>query len=211
MVTFADIPEVVINYVRSVFSVANDKISLTLSNHPSMHEEMLDHTLITELTTAPAALFAKEQAAVLIESHWLGGRRMYGRWEIADIALLIMLRRAGHLEQRKVALLQTKRLYSREISVIRLDRFDYMIGIDRLGDRTDRTVPLGSQRGFSFTEECVYGAMHAGAEQVERIDQYAQEKGIAVFYAFYNPVQLPFNALYPPTSGQGACLPNDLG
>ena len=46
-----------------------------------------------------------------------------------------------------------------------------MVGIGRLGDRTDRTVPLGSQRTFSFAEECVYGAMHAGAEQVERIDQ----------------------------------------
>jgi hypothetical protein len=112
MAQFSDIPEVVINYVRSVFAAANDKISLTLSNHPSIHEEMLDQTLVTELTTAPAAMFAKEQAAVLIESHWLGGRRMYGRWEIADIALLIMLRRAGYLEQRKVALLQAKRLYS---------------------------------------------------------------------------------------------------
>lgn len=211
MTMFADIPEVVINYVRSVFAAANEKVSRSLTDHPSMHEEMLDQTLITELTVAPHAVFAEEQAAVVIESHWLGGRRMYGRWEIADIALLILLRRAGHLEQRKVALFQTKRLYSREIGIQPLDKSDYIIGIGRLGDRTDRIVPLGSQRAFSFTDTCVYGAMHAAAEQVTRIDNYALEKGIPVFYAFYNPVQLPYSALYPAACGQGAGPPNTLG
>lgn len=211
MVTFNDIPEVVIDYVRSVFAAANEKVSRTLTDHPSMHEEMLDQTLITELTAAPPAMFADEQAAVIIESHWLGGRRMYVRWEIADIALLVLLRRAGHLEQRKIALLQTKRLYSREISVGQLDRSDYIIGIGRLGDRTDRTVPLGSQREFSFTDACVYGAMHQGADQIGRIEDYVRERNLPVFYAFYNPVQLPYSALYPAPGGQGAGPPNALG
>ena len=56
--TFADIPEVVVDYVRSVFAIANDKVSRTLSDHPSMHEEMLDQTLLTELVAAPPAFFA---------------------------------------------------------------------------------------------------------------------------------------------------------
>ena len=211
MPTYADIPEIVIEYVRSVFARANEKVSRTLADHPSMHEEMLDQTLITELTVAPAAVFAEEQAAVIIESHWLGGRRMYGRWEIADIALLILLRRAGNLEQRKVVLLQTKRLYSREISVSQVDQSDYVIGIGRLGDRTDRAIPLGSRRAFSFSDACVYGAMHSGAEQVGRIDEYVRKNQIPVFYSFYNPVQLPYNALYPAPSGQGAGPPNLLG
>jgi hypothetical protein len=112
--TFADISESVIEYVRRVFVSANDRVSRRMSAHPSMHEETLDHTLIDELTDAPAALFAAECAAVRIESHWLGGRWIYGRWEIADIALMSTLRRNGGLVQRKVALLQTKRLYSKE-------------------------------------------------------------------------------------------------
>lgn len=211
MVTFSDIPEAVIDYVRDTFRSANEKVSRTLTNHPSMHEEMLDQTLITELTTTPAAFFAKEQAAVLIESHWLGGRRMYGRWEIADIALFIMLRRKGHLERRKVALLQTKRLYSREINVHQLEEADYVIGIGRLGDRTDPAVPLGTQRGFSFTETCLYGAMHSGAKQIARIDSYTREKKIPVFYAFYNPLEVPYSATYPAPNGQGAGSPNGLG
>jgi len=53
--------------------------------------------------------------------------------------------------------------------------------------------------------------MHAGAKQVGRIDAYTREKGIPVFYAFYNPVRLPYAALYPLSNGQGAGAPNELG
>lgn len=209
--TFADIPESVIDHVRRVFAAANDKVARTLSDHPSMHEEMLDQTLITELTAAPSAFFAGEQAAVVIESHWLGGRRMWGRWEIADIALMILLRRSGHLVLRKVALLQTKRLYSKEVAVEELGPDDYMIGIGRLGDRTGHATPLTVQRGFSFDEQSVYGALHAGSEQMDRIDVYEQARHIPVFYAFYNPQTLPFRATYPPLDGAGSVAPNLLG
>jgi hypothetical protein len=88
---------------------------------------------------------------------------MYGRWEIADIALIIMLRRNGRLFQRKVALLQTKRLYSREIAVETLEPDDFIIGIGRLGDRTDPEFPMYRQRAFSFDEASQYSAMSAGA------------------------------------------------
>ena len=104
-----------------------------MTTHPSMHEESLDHILIMELTAAPSAFFATEQVGVSLESHWLGGRWMHGRWEIADIAIFILLRRRGGLVARKVALLQTKRLYSREIPVAPIDETDYRIGIAPLG------------------------------------------------------------------------------
>jgi hypothetical protein len=209
--TFADIPEVVIDHVRRTFAAANDRVSRKMSDHPSMHEESLDHTLIDELTDAPAAFFAGEQAAVVIESHWLGGRRMWGRWEIADIAILILLRRAGRLEQRKVALLQTKRLYSHEVAVEPLEMDDFAIGIGRLGDRTDAARPLAAQRSFSFDDDSQYVAMHAGSPQVGRIEEYVQARRIPVFYAFYNPRQLPFRATYPALNGVRAKTTNDLG
>ena len=93
-----EVPEVVIEYVRSAFSGANNTVSLALTQHPAMHEESLDHMLIGELTATPPTFFSEEKTAVGIETHWLGGRRMYGRWEIADIALFIILRRLGKLE-----------------------------------------------------------------------------------------------------------------
>jgi len=77
--------------IRGVFSSANEKVSRAMDVHPSMHEESLDHMLIMELTAAPPAFFARERIGVAIESHWLGGRWMWRRWEIADIALFIIL------------------------------------------------------------------------------------------------------------------------
>ena len=194
---FSSIPDVVVDYVRTVFGAANDRVSKVVASQPSMYEESLDHVLIMELTAAPPAFFAKEKMAVSIESHWLGSRHMFGRWEIADIAFFILLRGHGRLLSRKVALLQTKRLYSREIAVREYDESDYLIGIGRLADMTDPVVPLSSQRAFTFDLNCVYGATSNGHGQVERIDSYMKDRDIPVHYGFYNPPVLPFKTLYP--------------
>ncbi|KGW92101.1 hypothetical protein [Burkholderia pseudomallei] len=209
--SFSDIPKVVIDYVRNVFSVANDKVTRAVSTHPSMHEETLDHILIMELTAAPPAFFANERMAVSIESHWLGGRWMYGRWEIADIAFFVLLRQHGHLVSRKVALLQTKRLYSKEIAVAEIDDIEYRIGIGRLADRTDPIVPLTTQRAFSFDRASTYGATYAGHEQTERIDAYTKQRGIPVYYGLYNPLYLPFCKFYPLLDGAIHEGQNELG
>lgn len=209
--SFSDIPEVVIDYVRNVFALANDKVTRAVSTHPSMHEETLDHILIMELTAAPPAFFSDEQMAVAIESHWLGGRWMYGRWEIADIAFFVLLRRNGHLLSRKVALLQTKRLYSKEIAVAEIDDIEYRIGIGRLADRTDPIVPLTARRAFGFDSASVYGATSAGHKQIERIDAYTQLRGIPVYYGLYNPSSLPIRTTYPPLNGATIEKRNELG
>lgn len=208
---FAEIPEAAIDYVRNVFAAANDKVTRTMSVHPSMHEESLDHTLIMELSSTPPAFFAREQVGICLESHWLGGRHLYGRWEIADIAFFVILRRAGHLVSRKVALLQTKRLYSKEIPGAPIDPFDYQIGIGRLVDRTELQVPMAQQRRFRFDGQCVYAAMTAGHDQVLRIDQYEESRGIPVYYGFYNPLAVPYEADYPATDGRPPVASNDVG
>lgn len=208
---FGAIPEIVIDYVRDVFARANDKVSRALTDHPSMHEPMLDSILIAELSAAPAAFFAAEQIALNIETHWLGGRWMYRRWEIADIALIVMLRRHGQLEQRKVALVQTKRLYSKEIPDDPLEPEDYVIGIGRLGDRTDLQRPLFQQRTFGFDQGSTYDATHAGHEQIARIEAYFGERDIPVYYGLYNPLVLPFKGVYPAAPGSTAHLANTVG
>ena len=75
---------------------------------------------------------------------------MWGAWEIADIAVCVILRERGKLAVRKVALLQTKRLYYREIPVVEMERVDYLIGIGRIIDTTDPQIPLSQQWAFSF-------------------------------------------------------------
>lgn len=208
---FETIPTVAVEYVRSVFAAANDKATSAVSVHPSMYEETLDHILIMELSASPPAFFAAEQVGISIESHWLGARWMFGRWEIADIAVFVLLRRRGNLIARKVALLQTKRLYSQEIPAVALDEADYQIGIGRLADRTDRSVPISSQRTFGFDRSSVYDAMRAGAPQVDRIDAYTEQRGIPVYYGLYHPLTLPFQSAYPPIDGRPPDCENIIG
>lgn len=208
---FSTIPDVVIDCVRNVFARANEKVSRALTDHPSMHEPMLDSILIAELSAAPAAFFGAERIALDIETHWLGGRWMYRRWEIADIALIVMLRRHGQLEQRKVALLQTKRLYSKEIAADSFEPENYVIGIGRLGDRTDPQRPLFQQRTFGFDQDSTYDATHAGHEQIARIEAYFGERDIPVYYGLYNPVVLPLKGVYPAAPGSTGHLANTFG
>jgi hypothetical protein len=194
MAGFADIPEVVIEFIRGEFAKGNNSASKTSFLHPNMHEEQLDYDLVKTLSASPPTFFATEQAAVAIESHWLGGRWMWHRWEIADIAIFIILRRLGHLDSRKVALLQTKRLYSREIPAIALTRSDYEIGIGRLVDRTYPLIPLSRPRSFTFDENC-----------------YMAQHGVPVYYGFYNPPELPITASYPHSSAAAIPTENKVG
>ncbi|MGE0116613.1 MAG: hypothetical protein AB7S71_06410 [Dongiaceae bacterium] len=206
------IPELVLSFLRETFSAANDKVTKTLAHQPSMYEETLDHILVCELAATPPRFFAKDRVSVLLETHWLGARWMYERWEIADIAFFVIVRKAGTLVVRKVALLQTKRLYSDELPGTELEDTDYRIGIGRLVDRVERAVPLTNQRAFGFKETSVYGAISAGSEQVQRIDTYMKTRHIPVYYGLYNPPSVPYAGLYPVSSKLARkSTSNDLG
>jgi hypothetical protein len=194
---FPAIPEDAIGFVFDAFSQANARVSLLLSRQPSIHEEGLDFHLIACLDEIGPCLMPGSKATVEIQTHWLGGRRHFGSWEIADIALFVIVRNSGVLVARKVALLQSKRLYSREIPVNTIDRSDYEIGIGRLIDRIEPLVPLSTKRAFKFSEGCVYGAMIAGSDQVQRIERYMHERNIPVYYALYNPPRIPFAGVVP--------------
>jgi len=105
---------------------------------------------------------------------------------------VIILRKGGRLLWRKVALLQSKRLYSHEIPVSETERADYAIGIGRIVDRVENVPPLTQSRKFRFVPECVYGAMRRGDEQVALIDRYMRERQMPVYYSFYNPPDMPY-------------------
>jgi hypothetical protein len=207
---FPTLPEDVIAAVRDAFAAANDDVSSLLMRQPAMHEEGLDFHLVSKLDEE-GAMLVPSGAAVVIETHWLGGRRHWGRWEISDIAIVVTVRVRGGLVARKVALLQTKRLYSREVPVETHDRSDYEIGIGRLIDRTDPSIPLFKQRKFTFTGDCKYGALSAGSKQVTHIDQYFEAQGLPVYYALYNPPKVPTKGLYPVFRKKAGVQDNELG
>jgi len=152
------IPEDVINYVREVFAEANREATMTLARQPAAHEEQLDFQIFAALDKIGPRSFPGSGAAIEIDTHWLGGRRHFERrWEIADIGVVVALRRRGKLLWRKVALLQSKRLYSREIPISEMERSDYAIGIGRLVDQAETLQLLTQPRRFRFSPECVYG------------------------------------------------------
>jgi hypothetical protein len=210
------IPEDAIEFVRSAFAQANRRATNTLARQPSMHEEGLDFQLIAALDEIGSRILPDSGAAVQIETHWLGGRRHFEfwdhrRWEIADIALLVTLRRLGALLARKVALLQSKRLYSREIAVHELELADFQIGIGRLFDRTETVPTITRPRLFEFTEESVYGAMTVGSDQAARIAAYEASRGIPVYYSLYNPPKMPYRGSVPPQGLQASDATPELG
>lgn len=53
--------------------------------------------------------------------------------------------------------------------------------------------------------------MHAGPEQINRIDTYMAERQIPIFYAFYNPLELPYSAIYPAPNGGVPGTQSSLG
>jgi hypothetical protein len=190
------IPEDAIEFIRAAFGQANQRATNTLARQPSMHEEGLDFQLIAALDEIGSRVLPGSGAAVEIETHWLGGRRHFDwddrRWEIADIALLIAVRRLGVLLARKVALLQSKRLYSSEIPVHELERADFYFGIGRLFDRIETVPTITVSRAFEFSEQSVYGVLTVGSDQIARIRAYENSRGIPVYYNFYNPPMMPY-------------------
>ena len=205
------LPSNILDWVRNIVSHANDEVSRAMTMQPNTYEETLDQLFVSSMNGVPSTLFPDSGIALAIDTHWLGGRALWGRWEIADIALVAVFRQNGTLVWRKVALLQSKRLYSNEIDVSELDDFDYRVGIGRLIDVTDPKVPLFAQRAFSFRRDSAYRQLQPRSEQVVRIDQYRATRGIPVFYSLYNPVRIPFEGIIPMVDGLSLDLSNDVG
>jgi hypothetical protein len=137
---------------------------------------------------------------VRIDTHYLGGLRHFNRWEIADIGLLLFFRRGGKVLKSKVCLLQSKRLCPNNELVKEDLRIDYEIGFARLADPEDTAISLSRVTKFNFDNLCRYAAILAKAQQYEAIKQYYQQKGIPVYYQFYNPAFIPFTQTIPLTN-----------
>ena len=71
----------------------------------------LDQALIDVLADYGAPQIVAPGWAVRIDVHFLGGRRHYYSWEVADIGVLVLAKHKAAVEAKKIALLQSKRLY----------------------------------------------------------------------------------------------------
>jgi hypothetical protein len=192
-----DIPTDVQELVQDVFAKCNARITEKLSNNPNLPEESLDLTWIEHLSRYMVPRRLPSEWTVQFQTHYLGGLRHFRRWEIADIGVLLFIKRGGVVERKKVALLQSKRLYPTSNTVIEESWLDYEIGFARLADPEDLSRSIALEAEFEFTTSCQYGALQAGSDQVTAIAEYQQENELAVYYQFYNPWRVPFKKVVP--------------
>jgi hypothetical protein len=194
-----DLPPDVIAFLIKVFRDCNSRVSETLSNNPNGAEQFLDFTWIQHVSQYATTIALPSRWAVRIETHYLGGLRHLDPWEIADIGVLLFVKRGGLITLRKVALLQSKRLYPTTGTVTEESLMDYRTGFARLADPEDLERSIGTEAEFQFDADCRYGALRAGSPQVGAIERFHREHRIPVYYQFYNPWRLPFTQRVPLT------------
>lgn len=190
------IPEAAVNWVRTVFAGVNRQVTSVISRIPTHHEPDLDMQLIAALNQAPAVTDVSGWT-VYIQTHFLGGRRHFYNWEVADIGVLVIFRDRGKVLRIKVGLLQSKRLYSAEISQLPDHQQRFRIGFATLLQNPEAFRALAAGRTFSFTRDSEYLAISKDSDQERALTAYERMSGIPVYYLLYNPVRLPWSARVP--------------
>jgi hypothetical protein len=207
MEQWPQIPDDVVAWFRNVFANANSRVCERLVNVPNVREISLDDGLIEALIPDTAPTLLPSGAIVRMDTHNIGGLRRLGwrhwddpfhrRWETADIAVLVFVYRREKMIAKKVGLLQSKRLYPDNNEVDDDDELEFLYGMNSF-IRKDGTQAIGSlHRTFSFSDSCIYAAIHAGSDQIASIEQLNRNFGKTVYYLLYNPHLVPFSVSYP--------------
>jgi hypothetical protein len=192
------IPPEVIDWIRDVFAAVNSRVSAKLSAFPTTHETSFDMSFIEEVSQHSAPVAFSSGWLVRLETHFLGGGRYWGRWEIADIGVLVVFRRAGVVVQTKIALLQSKRLYPVEAQTTAEDHpLDYIVGFGRLLPAEQEYKSAVKARTFSFVKDSRFRALEYGDGQYQAILDYEKDASVPVHYLLYNPLRLPLTVTYP--------------
>src|ERR1700690_3693023 len=91
------IPSNVREYIKAVFRSCNTQVTNKLSKFPSFPEPSLDTTLIDHLSHYTAPRQFGDGWVVGINTHFIGGLQHWGKWEIADIGVLLIFKENGKI------------------------------------------------------------------------------------------------------------------
>lgn len=192
-----EIPDDVIDWVYTVFFDCNERLSEKLSNNPNTPETSLDVTFIEHLSRYASPISIGKGWTVRIDTHFIGGRRHFYGWEIADIGVFVFYRKAGSTVQKKVALLQSKRLYPLRGTVDEETLENVIIGISTLVPSEETGLPIFHPISYRFDKASKYKAFKKLDSQFSAISKWNRENEIPVHYMFYNPWRLPFSQKVP--------------
>ena len=192
-----NIPNDIVDWFRDIFAASNRRLSERIQNVPAIPEPHLDTTFIEHLMAYAAPRMFPSGWSIRIDTHYLGGLRHYGNWEVADIGIFVFFQRGGSLIRQKVALLQSKRLYPTAGDIDHLEEYDVRIGMARLAQRDKYAPSMVSQRFFEFRETSQYRALSVQDNQYIAISKYMDKFHFPVFYLFYNPPKIPLQLQVP--------------
>ncbi|MBV8757100.1 MAG: hypothetical protein JO257_07495 [Deltaproteobacteria bacterium] len=179
-----------------MFRDVNNKLAVRVSTIPTAHEPTLDMAFIDALNGKAYPASVPGGWTLTLDTHFLGGLRLWRHWKIADIGVLFMFRKDGKLVGSKAALLQSKRLYPQEQSLDEDELEDYAIGFARLYKDSFGTAAL-RPRTFTLTKRSSYRALCVDDNQYKAIEEYETATKVPVFYCLYNPWMLPWTVTLP--------------
>lgn len=205
------IPADAIAVAERAFSDANRSVAERMCRMPNVWETALDQALIERIAAHGGPVRVGSGWTVRIETHFLGGGRHFGSWEIADLGILVVVRENGHVRRSKVGLLQSKRLYPVEVSMDEAEDFHYISGIFRLWENVEIAVEASRPTVFRFSQDSEYKQLLSGDEQVTRIRNFEQSRGASVEYLLYNPMDIPWEQAHPLVEPIGLPPENRLG
>lgn len=191
------IPDDVIIWFRKVFSEANMSVTEAILNLPSVREGTLDDALISALVPQSAPRVLRSGAIVSMDIHNIGGLRRLYKWEIADIAVFVFVSKNGKVLARKVAFLQSKRLYPENNDVEDEDPIGYRYGMNRFLDLNESRVSMTLEKKFYFSREAKYAALIADSDQMKSIENFSVKFDSEIYYLLYNPPKIDLEVRFP--------------
>src|SRR5688572_28081261 len=191
-------PAAVLRYVGSAFAAVNRRVSEKFALVPGSSEPSLDMTFIDHLSRYVGPRIVAPGLVVRIDVHFLGGLRHFYGWEIADIGVMVLARQHGKTVAKKVALLQSKRLYpSNSAPVHEETPEEFKIGFGGLLPGSHTLPSLALSHSYTFTDQSKYQALRAKDDQYLAIKDYEKTHELPVYYLLYNPWKVPSHYTFP--------------
>jgi hypothetical protein len=190
-----NIPSDVIDFIKRAFEDADRAVTTVLDNNPNVRESSLDDIFVSSFIPKSMPTSLGSGATVTMNIHNIGGLRRIGRWEVADIAVIIHVASRKAVLGQKIGFLQAKRLYPYLRDIDDEDPIGFRYGMNGLLLPDLERAQYSLFKDFNFNTHCRYGGYDV--DQNKRIEEFNQKHGETIFYLFYNPSSIPMRIKHP--------------
>ena len=191
------IPREVKDYVCAHFRTCNEFLAVDLSTFPAIHEESLDMNFISYFSRHQTPVALPCNWIVRIDSHFIGGGRHFGTWEVADIGVMVIFRYKGRVIRSKLVFLQSKKLYSNPLKYTEESKYFRRFGLGRLLVPDEEHMQLIEDKILEFKNNSRYRAFKKNDEQQDAMGHFERRWNTKMYYLFYNPVCIPHRVKMP--------------